>query len=131
MQRYKEFRPTGFDCKGLALDDRQEWFVLPCGRNRDSGCLDESNFACALKSLGGESDDVEVHRFGHWACGWFEIIIVRPESAAEKEARDIEAALADYVVLDESDFSEREYEAANETCLASASCASRPAKSHA
>ena len=115
MQRYKEFRPTGFDCKGLALDDKQEWFVLPCGRNRDSDCLAESNFYSALKSLGGESDDVEVHRFGHWACGWFEIIIVRPESAAEKEARDIEAALADCPILDESDHSERELEAANET----------------
>src|SRR5690349_11232303 len=106
MKPYREFRPTGFDPRGLALDDQQDWLVLPCTRNRDSDCLTESNFDAALKQLGGESDDCEVHRFRHWACGWFEIIIVRPGSAAEKEAHEIEAALDDYPVLDEMDLSE-------------------------
>ena len=108
MHTYSTFRPTGFDTAGLALDDRQDWLVLPCSRNRDSDCLAESNFAAALKSLGGEGADVEVHRFGHWACGWFEVIIVRPCSEAEKEATRIEDALEDYPILDESDHSERE-----------------------
>lgn len=113
MKAYREFRPTGFDPSGLALEDQQDWLVVPVNRARDSGCVDESNFDAALKILGGEGDDVEVHRFGHWACGWFEIIIVRPESAAAKEACDIEAALDHYPILDDSDLSERETEAAD------------------
>jgi hypothetical protein len=116
MQRYSEYQPTGFDPKGLALDDKQDWLVLPCGRNRDSGVRQESNFHCALAMLGGESwsgdgGNVEVHRFGHWACGWFEIIIVRPDTKEAKEAESIECALADYPVLDDSDVSDREHEA--------------------
>lgn len=115
MDTYSKFRPTGFDSHINFDNDREAWLVLPCGRNRDSECLDESNFATALKILGGEREDVEVHRFGHWACGWFEIILVRPDSAAAKEAEEIEAALANYPVLDDNDYSEREHEAANET----------------
>lgn len=114
MNTYSEFRPTGFDSH-IGIDDREKWLVLPCARNRDSGCLDESNFACALKELGGESDTVEVCRFGHWGNGWFEIIIVQPDTDAHKKAIDIEAGLSNYPVLDDNDFSEREMEAANET----------------
>lgn len=112
MQRYKDFRPTGFDPKGLALDDRQDWLVF-LGRNRDSDILTESNFDAALKALGGEGDDVEIHRFGHWACGWFEVILIRPDSDAASLAVDMEVALDGYPVLDESDFSQRETEEAD------------------
>lgn len=115
MIQYKEFRPSAHDSAGLGLPDRQKWLVLPCGRNRDSGCLDESNFAVALEHLGGESDDVEVHRFGHWACGWFEVILVNPDSMARITANVLEERLEDYPVLDEDDLSEREQTAANET----------------
>jgi hypothetical protein len=115
MTTYSEFRPTGFDCRGRGLPDRQSWFVAPVGRNRDSGPLDESNFAVALKILGGKSETVEIHRFGHWGPGWFEIILVSPDSIAFTEAERIECSLSDYPVLDDMDFSERESDAANET----------------
>jgi len=113
MQLYSEYRPTGFDPSGLGLDDRQTWLVLPVIRTRDSGPLEESNFDAAVKSLGGESETLEIHRFGHWGPGWFEIAIIDPSRAAEGE--QIESALADYPVLDDSDLSEREYEAAQES----------------
>lgn len=111
MQTYSKFCPTGLDPAGLALASQQDWLVIPCSRNRDSGALDESNFRVALESLGGESDDVQVHRFGHWACGWFEIIIVNParENAVDK-AEGIEAALANYPVLSDEDYSALEFE---------------------
>lgn len=116
MIRYKEYAPTPFDTKGLALyDERQEWFVAPCGVNRDSEALDRSNWAVQLDSLGGESDDVEVHRFGHWACGWLEIVIVRPGTAAAAEAARIEEDLANHPVLDDAHFSALEGEEAAET----------------
>lgn len=114
MQTYNEYSPTAFDRKGAFLPDQGNWLVVPCGRNRDSGCLLESNFHAALKRLGGESDTVQVHRFGHWACGWFEIIIVAPDSGASKLALDIDKALEDYPVLNEDDWSQREIEKANQ-----------------
>lgn len=108
MQLYKDFAPTGSDPRGLALDDQQNWIVVPVRRNRDSGPLDESSFAAALEILGGESETCEVHRFGHWACGWFEIVIVSPERAAEVE--DLESSLENYPVLNDEDFSQREHD---------------------
>lgn len=112
MQTYSQFAPTGFDRKGAFLDDdRQSWIVVPVSQTRDSGPLDQSNFASALAMLGGESDDVEVHRFGHWGPGWFEVIIVNPANAAlVKIAESIESSLADYPVLDDQDHSRREWD---------------------
>ena len=106
---YSEYQPTGFDPKGLGLEDRRNWLVAPVGLTRESDILSESNFASALRTLGGESETVEVHRFRHWAVGWFEIILVHPDR--EDEINEMEGALLDYPVLDESDWSEREYEA--------------------
>ncbi len=117
MQRYKEFRPSPFDSKGLLGEHHRisDWFVMPCSRTRDSGPIDESNFAAALDMLGGESDDVQVHRFGHWGTGWCEIILVNPDAVQVMQiANHIEEKLDDYPLLDEDDVSEREWEAVNE-----------------
>jgi len=112
VRLYREFSPTQFDCKGLALPDRQDWIVAPVSQTRDSEAIDASNFAVTLSQLGGESDTVEMHRFGHWGPGWFEIIIIDPTDTARVAiAEDIESALSDYPVLDDSDVSNREYEA--------------------
>lgn len=85
--------------------------VVVCGRNRDSDLIDESNFECALTELGGETETVRVERFGHWFCGWFEIILVDPkDTKALETAYSIKRCLQEYALLDDSDFSEREYE---------------------
>lgn len=119
MERYGDFQPTGFDSRSNfiafdreGLDEIEGWYIV-LGRNRDSDILSESNFDAALKSLGGEGEDVQVHRFGHWACGWYELILVRPDSKAFEIAEEIESALADYPVLDDDDFSMREMEEAD------------------
>lgn len=108
MQTYSQFQPTGFDAKGLGLDDRQDWLVCPVSQTRDSEVLDKVNFTAALKMLGGESETVEVHRFGHWGPGWFEVILVAPER--QNDVEQIEGALENYPVLDESALSEAESE---------------------
>lgn len=112
MITYGKFRPTAHDSAGLGCSDRQSWLVVPCGQNRDSDCLTRSNFTCALEMLGGESDTVEVHRFGHWANGWIELILVAPDSDASEMALSIEASLTDYPVLNESHYSQLETEEA-------------------
>ena len=107
FQRYGDWSPTAFDSN---IDiDRENWLVMPVMQTRDSGPLDQSNFTIFLKELGGESETVEVHRFGHWGPGWFEIIIIDPEDmAAMSAAYDCAGALQNYPVLDDSDLFERE-----------------------
>lgn len=117
MKPYKEFRPTQFDSRGLSGEYHgiSEFLVLGVSRTRDSGPLDESNFASALELLGGESEDVQIHRFGHWGPGWFEIILINPEAKDKLAiAEEIESSLADYPVLNEEDFSNREWEQINQ-----------------
>jgi hypothetical protein len=112
MQKYKDFQPTPFDSKANffswdseAIEDIQEYWVL-LSRNRDSDLLSESNFKKVLESLGGESDTVQIHRFGHWACGWYELLLVHPYLT--ERAEEICDALNSYPVWDEEDLSERE-----------------------
>jgi hypothetical protein len=118
----KRHAPSAFDGPSNYVSwDREaeeeiaEWWVLPCGRNRDSDCGTESNFAVALRMLGGEGENVQIHRFGHWACGWYELIVVRPDTEQAKIAHEIEESLDGYPILDDDDFSEREREAADQT----------------
>jgi len=123
MEKYKDYQPTGFDPKGLFLDDQQDWYVL-YGRNRDSGILTESNWQTIVNEMTDISEEEEnwdIHRFNHWACGWFEIIIVEKWAKSKRSgacyitqnfelAEEIEDQLDNYPVLDEMDLSEREYE---------------------
>jgi hypothetical protein len=105
---YREYRPTQFDHNIPFQDERDEWIVAPVMRTRDSNVFEESNFQAALKILGGESETVEVHRFGHWGPGWFEIIIVHPGRVDQVE--EMQRRLENYPVLDEEDLSMREHE---------------------
>jgi hypothetical protein len=115
MRTYGEFRPTGFDQAGLGLDDRQDWLVAPVGTNRDADVVTRSNWEVVtadIREAGAEAQ--EIHRFGHWGPGWFEICLVRPGSGAAECARDWEAALADYPVASDDHLSELAMQEANE-----------------
>jgi len=113
MIRYRKFRPTSFDRKGLLGEYHgiSDYGVL-LARNRDSSILQESNFNIALDMLGGESENVQVHRFGHWASGWFELILIAPNSPEWNLAEKIETKIEEYPILDENDYTERQVEAA-------------------
>lgn len=93
----------------------EEHLLVVVTRSRDSEILTESNWICALKELGGEGDNVEIHRFGHWAFGWWEALCVHKGSDQEKTAQEIENSLEDYPVLNEEHFSEMETDEANRT----------------
>lgn len=114
---------------GTSIDhDRDEWIIAPCQQNRDSDTLTRSNFSVMVAELerieqdaqpaedGAEYFDVfELHRFGHWAYGWLEIVLVRPGSAAAEYVADLAEALADYPVADEEHFSQLESDEAAES----------------
>ena len=110
MQRYRDYKPTMFDPAGLNLENRQNWIVCPTGQNKGSSHAERSNFAAAIKILGGESDTVEIHRFGHWSCGWLEIILVHP--SRENEVSAIQERLENYALLDDEDYCNRQWESA-------------------
>lgn len=112
MLTFKEYKDQA-EAFGSSLEDRDDWLMLTTiSQTRDSDHLTESNFAAALKTLGGESETCEVWRFGHWVCGWIEHLCVAPERRAEAQA--ILDRLEGYPVLDDDDFSRREIEAADE-----------------
>ena len=96
LQRYQEYQPTEFDLKGKDLEDHQDWLVSPIQLNRDSNLLDQSNFtsfAQALKDIEPEGDHWQIHRFGHWAVGWFEILILNPTDIYGGDALVLSKAL--------------------------------------
>jgi len=94
-----------------------EGYYVILSRNRDSGTLENSNFEKALELLGGEDADagVIVASSGHWAVGWIEELLVS-KNAPEKVAiaETIEESLDKYPLLDEEDWSRREYEEMSE-----------------
>lgn len=98
----------------MGEDWMKDWYML-VGRSRDSSVLEQSNFDAALKLLGGESETVQIVRFNHWAVGWIEELMISPEdSKAVEIALDIKDKLGEYPVLDDVDFSQREWNQAVE-----------------
>ena len=116
MQKLSDLikNPSGLD----SLDNyageipEDKWHVV-LTQSRDSEILTKSNWAVALEELGGESEHVEIHRFGHWACGWWEALCVAKDSEAWEPAKEMHDSLSDYPVLDEEHHSEMETEEAN------------------
>jgi hypothetical protein len=96
---------------GNEWKSKANWLIAPCKHNRDSDTLTESNWSVTLSRLA--PDDYEIVRFGHWACGWYEIVIVRPDTDSARACETMAQDLADYPVLDESHYSDAQCEAAD------------------
>lgn len=88
-----------------------EGTVTLYAHHRDSDLLTESNWAALLR-IAGDSEHVFVASASHWAVGWLDTLQLKPSAPDElkQEFEDALNALADYSVLDDSDFSEREFE---------------------
>jgi hypothetical protein len=103
-------------------DDAEE-FGLWILSHRDSGLVDRSNGAIIRKRLAKFEVSGDVIFFGcsHWAVGHTDEMAVRvyqpgttQTTAAFDELAEIEDATEAYPILDESDYSDREYESALE-----------------
>lgn len=80
-------------------------------RNRDSSIRTNSNWDCAIQMFEDAELDYDITHVGHWACGWIEYLSVDiNDKDSFKMGEQIEASLANYPVLNEEDFCEREYE---------------------
>lgn len=110
-------------CWDAEPEDGENW-TLVYTNNRDSGLSEQSNAAAIEKEMVGFADDVIPQHHGHWACGWvdgYAIRVYRADSEGTLQITeafrrwcDLHDALEDYPVLDETDYSQREYDAAHE-----------------
>lgn len=117
------------------LESPEDWTVVYT-HNRDSGLLDQSNAEATAKEMekfiDGDDPDVVSESHSHWAVGWVDGYSIRVYkngkiTDAFKRYCEIQEALADYPVLDEEDYSRREYEA---TCENIKSEGERVARRH-
>ena len=101
------------------IADSDNWAILYT-HNRDSGLLDQSNADQITEAMepytDGDDPDVVFESHDHWAVGHvdgFSIRVYRDGQITDafKTYHDLTERLADYPVLDEEDYSRREYEA--------------------
>ena len=101
------------------IEDAEQWAVIYT-HNRDSGLLDQSNAAVIAKAMArfteGDDPDVVFESHSHWAVGHvdgFSVRVFRNGAITEafKQYHELAERMADYPILDESDYSEREVEA--------------------
>ena len=115
-----------FECfawhRGHDLKDADNWAIIYT-HNRDSTLLDQSNATAIEEALEpfteGDNPDVVPEHHDHWACGWIDGYSIRVYrrgriTKAFRAYHELAARLADYPVLNEEDYSRREYEATME-----------------
>lgn len=103
---------------GFGYADSIPYITTPLGTHRDADALMESNWDVITREMDkvnhmgtySEHDSVVYHREGSCLVGWAEAVQVRKDDAvAIKAALDIVNALENYPILDEEDYSEREW----------------------
>ena len=114
IEVYKNWAPDSFAVKGLNASENNisEHKVLFC-KTRDSNLLEESNFQQIKEILG---DYAEIFKFNHWACGYFELILVNPNVPDEikEKCGEILCSLSEYPVLNDNHYSYLQFEKCSE-----------------
>lgn len=105
------------------MDDADLWTIV-YSSNRDSGLLDQSNAAVIAKTLEtfteGEDADVLAERHSHWLVGHVDGYSIRVYdddgniTEAFRAYFELLEQLDGYPILDESDYSQKEYDATHE-----------------
>jgi hypothetical protein len=100
------------------LDEPDQWMVWYTS-SRDAGLVDQSNESVINKRLQqfteGDDPDLVIESHSHWAVGHvdgFSIRVFRKDGTITDAFREfcrLHGCLEDYPILDEDDYSEREY----------------------
>jgi hypothetical protein len=115
---WRKFESFGWSRAG-ELDEAANWTIVYT-HHRGSGLLEESNAAAIENTLRpyleADNPDVIEEHHRHWACGWIDgyaIRVFRNEKVTEAFRTYIKLLerLDEYPVLDDEDYSRREYEA--------------------
>lgn len=110
------------------IDDKSNWSIFYT-HHRDSGLLDQSNAAIIAKALvpftEGDDPDVVFESHHHWAVGHIDGFSVRVFkrgriTKAFQTYHELAERMDDYPILDETDYSNREYESTLENIANSA-----------
>ncbi len=97
----------------------EDWGIIYVS-HRDSGLIDQSNAAvinnAMLPFTEGNDPDVVMESHSHWACGFVDGFSLRVFkrgriTKAFRSYHELAVQMADYPILDEADYSNREYEA--------------------
>lgn len=108
---HREFgQPVHFGSPDIRAHLTKTMYATPIETNRDADTRVRSNWEVITADLLRDfPDDVEVHRFGHWAVGWLERLYVRQaaEAAIIAVAQWV-GKLEDYPVADHSHLSDLE-----------------------
>ncbi|RKZ05307.1 hypothetical protein DRQ25_16405, partial [Candidatus Fermentibacteria bacterium] len=118
---WQKFESFGWSHWRMGIEDPENWGIFYT-HNRDSGILDLSNASVFDKEMEPFVEDGTAHSesHNHWGCGWIDGYSVRVVDEdgnvtdAVKKVCELKMALEEYPVLDDSDYSNREYEAAVE-----------------
>lgn len=93
-----------------------EWRILYT-RTRDSDVLTNTNWEVLEETFEeDEEKGISIIRIGSWACGWVEYFCISDNATSEiqNQAGEIACRLAEYPVLDEQRYCEKEHEEAEE-----------------
>ncbi len=110
-----------FDCfswhRAGELNDAENWAIIYT-HHRDSGLIDLSNERAIAGALEPfiEKGDVVAEHHNHWAVGWVDGYSIRVYrrghiTRAFRKYHELAQRLVNYPILDEEDYSNREYEA--------------------
>jgi hypothetical protein len=116
-----------FDCfswhRSSELNDAENWTIIYT-HHRDSGLLNQSNADAIERELTPflKGKDVVAEHHNHWAVGWIDGYSIRVYrrghiTRAFHAYHQLAQRLADYPILDEADYSTREYEATIENIV--------------
>ncbi len=100
-------------------EDSDNWTIVNT-HHRDSGLLELSNAFVIHRRLDKWPDDIRFERHNHYAVGWIECVVIKIyKNIITKEVTDafrayceLYCAMENYSILDESHYSNMEYEAA-------------------
>jgi len=101
------------------IDDADNWAII-YSHNRDSGLLELSNAGVIATALDpftdGDEFDLVFESHNHWAVGHvdgFSVRVFRDGKITDafRKYHELAESMANYPILDESDYSNREYEA--------------------
>jgi len=109
-----------FECfswhRATELNDPENWAIIYT-HHRDSGLIDQSNAEAITEVLKPFlSKDIIAEHHNHWAVGWIDGFSIRVYrrghiTRAFRAYHQLAQRLTDYPLLDEQDYSNREYEA--------------------
>ena len=99
---------SNFDNFAMFNRDKFNGYGIVYLKNRDSGPLEESNYAVVLNELAGLAG-WEYFSAGHWGVGYVDGFAVIYNSPAWAKIIELLDRMNDYPILDEDDFNQREF----------------------